>query len=312
MGKFVLKRLAWLVVLLVATAIIIFTILYLTPRNPAAYLLGGSAPEADVIAMTEKLGLTRPYLVQLGEYLYNVFIKLEFGNSWVYGKPVYDELIKRLPTTMIIGLCSIAIDVVIGLMLGIMASVNVGKWQDSVTMAFAIFFISAPDFWVALMMIIVFSAKLGWLPAFGVDTWKGYIMPILATAFAGIANNARQTRSSMLEVFRADYITTARAKGQTEKKIIMSHMLPNALMPVITAMGGRLSRIVAGAAIIESVFTIPGVGLYMLTSVNFFDYPAIRACVLFFAAFASVVMLLTDIAYGFIDPRIKAQYVSRK
>lgn len=179
-------------------------------------------------------------------------------------------------------------------------------------MAIAMFFVSAPDFWVALMMIVLFSSVLAWLPAFGIGSFKHYIMPIIASSLPGLAVNARMTRSSILEVFRQDFITTARAKGQDESIVIRKHMLPNALIPIVTVMGNGFARIIAGSPVIESVFSIPGVGLYMLNSINNDDFPALRGSVMFFALFTAVIMLLVDLLYAFIDPRIKVQYTSVK
>lgn len=312
MGKYILKRLLWMVVIVLGTAFIIFTILYFTPGDPAVVIAGGNASAADVALMRTKMGIDRPYLVQLGDYFYNTFIRFDFGNSWVYDKPVFQEMMVRLPRTILIGVCAMVLNLGLGLYLGIFAATHEGRWQDSLTMAIAMLFISCPDFWVALMMILLFSAKLGWLPSYGIGGPQFYVMPIICSALGGIAVNARQTRASMLGVFREDYITTARAKGQRERKVVLRHMLPNALMPIITSIGAGFARIVAGSAVIESVFSVPGVGLYMLNAINMRDYPIVRACVLFFAVFTALVMLLVDLIYAFIDPRIKAQYSSMK
>lgn len=310
MWRFILRRCLWLIVTVIATALIIFTILYFNPNDPALAILGGTITPAEADAFRDALGINRPYLVQLGDFMYSTFIKFDFGVSWTYQVPVFEEILSRLPRTLLIGLAAMVLNVVIGLSLGIFAGTHAGKWQDSTTMAIAMVFISCPDFWVALMMVILFSARLGWLPAQGIGTWKHYVMPIIASSLGGIAVNSRQTRSSILEVFRADYITTARAKGQTERKVVWSHMLPNALMPVVTSLGTALTRIVAGSAVIESIFSIPGIGNYMLVCINRLDFPGVRSCVLFFAVFSSIIMLFIDLVYGFIDPRIKAQYAS--
>jgi len=312
MAKYILRRLLWMIVIVLGTAFIIFTILYFTPGDPAQAMLGGVARPSEVANLRHTLGLDRPYLVQLGDFLYKSFIKLDFGNSWVFGVPVFDELMNRLPRTLIIGLSAMVLNLTFGLLLGIFAGTHESKWQDSATMGIAMVFISAPDFWVALMMIVLFAAKLGWLPAYGIGGPQYYIMPIICAALAGIAVNARQTRSSILEVFREDYVTTARSKGQAESAVVRKHMLPNALMPVITIIGVGFARIVAGAPVIESVFSIPGVGLYMLNAVSARDYPAIRGSVLFFALFTTVVMLIVDLVYAFVDPRIKAQFSNRR
>ena len=179
-------------------------------------------------------------------------------------------------------------------------------------MTIAMVFISCPDFWVALMLILLFSAKLHLLPAYGIGGPQYYILPIVCSALGGIAVNARQTRASILGVFREDYITTARAKGQAERKVVWKHMLPNALMPIITSIGNGFARIVAGTPVIESVFSVPGLGLYLLTAINTRDYPVVRACVIFFALFTALAMLLVDLAYAFVDPRIRGQYSGRK
>lgn len=301
-----------MIVILLGTAFIIFTILYFTPGDPARTIAGGNATAADVENLRHIMGLDRSYLQQLGDFFYNTFLKFDLGDSWVYNKPVIDEMLVRLPRTVIIGLSAMVLNLALGLLMGIFAATHEGKAGDSVVMGIAMVFISCPDFWVALMMILLFSAKLGWLPAYGIGGPQYYVMPIICSALGGIAVNARQTRASMLGVFREDYITTARAKGQRERKVVMKHMLPNALMPIITSVGNGFARIVAGSAVIESVFAVPGLGLYLLTAINSRDYPVVRSCVLFFAVFTSLAMLAVDLVYAFVDPRIKAQYSSAR
>lgn len=171
---------------------------------------------------------------------------------------------------------------------------------------------SMPGFWIAQMMSLLFALKLGWLPATGIDSWKCYILPVVANAIGGIAAMARQTRSSMLEVIREDYITTARAKGQIERKVIYHHALRNALIPIVTCAGGAFGFQLGGALVVETVFSIPGLGKYMMDAINQRDYPSIRGTVIFLAIAFSIVMLAVDIMYAFIDPRIKGQYQSKK
>lgn len=297
-----------MIVIILGTSFIIFTILFFTPGDPAVIIAGGSANAADIENLRHIMGLDKSYLQQMGSFFYNTFIRFDLGTSWIYNKPVLQELLVRLPRTIIIGLPAMLLNLALGLPMGIFAATHEGKWQDSLTMGIAMIFISCPDFWVALLMILLFSAKLGWLPSYGIGGPEYYIMPIICSALGGIAVNARQTRASILGVFREDFITTARAKGQKERKVVFKHMLPNALMPIITSIGTGFARIVAGSAVIESVFSIPGVGLYLLTAINGRDYPVVRACVLFFAIFTAVSMLLVDMVYAFVDPRIKAQY----
>ncbi|MBQ3705696.1 MAG: ABC transporter permease [Clostridia bacterium] len=312
MARYILKRLLSMILILIAAAFLIFTILYLTPGEPARMLLGGTATEDEVRTMAHTLGTDRSYMEQLGEFMINTFVRFKFGNSWLYKVPVMQEMNNRLPHTITIGLISMILTALIGFGLGIIAGTHEGKWQDSVTMAITMLLVSMPNFWLALLMIILFSVNLGWLPAYGIDSWTSYIMPIVASTLGGVAMQARQMRSAVLDVVRADYVTTARAKGQTERKITMRHILPNAAMPAITMLGGHLGGIVGGSAIIESVFSIPGVGLYMLAGINARDYPVVRTCVLFFALVSSIAMILTDIGYAYLDPRIKARYTNRK
>ena len=170
---------------------------------------------------------------------------------------------------------------------------------------------SVPDFWLVLMMVYLFSLKLGWLPSFGIERWQCYIMPVIAGSLHGIGQLARQTRSSMLDVCRSDFVTTARAKGLPEKKVIYSHMLPNALIPVITIIGGSFGRSIAGTIIIEQVFSMPGIGSYITTAITGRDYPVVQGCVIVLAIFIAIVMLLVDLVYAYVDPRIKAQYVAQ-
>ena len=312
MGKFILRRLLATVLIVIVTAFLIFTVLYFTPADPTDALLGANATVEDKAAMAAKLGIDQPYLVQLGNFMYNTFICFDFGSSWTYGTPVFQELASRMPYTLIIGIAAMIISLIIGLLMGIFAGVHAGRWQDSLVMSIAMVFISAPNFWVALLMIILFAGKLQILPPYGIDSWKCYIMPIIASAITGIAVNARFGRNSIVEVMRADYITTARAKGLKERAVIYQHMLPNALMPTITNIGKILAAVVAGSPVIETIFSIPGVGMYLLTAINTRDYPAVRACVLFFAVVISLIMLCVDLAYAAVDPRIKAKFAGGK
>lgn len=308
MWRYILKRIFMLVFVFIGVAFLIFTITYFTPGDPATLLLGENATAAEIQAMRVQLGIDKPYFQQLVKFLSDVFLKLDFGTSWSFNIPVMEELVNRLPRTVLMGLATIIISIALGIPLGVQAALNRGKWQDFGVIAICMLFISLPGFWVAFMAILVFSIKMGILPVYGIGTWKHYVLPILCGAIASIASFARQSRSAMLEVIRADFVTTARAKGQHEGVIIRKHMLPNALLPVITMIGGRVSHIVAGSTLIERVFAIPGVGLYLLNGIGNRDYPIIRGCSLFFAIFSAIMTLLTDIVYAMIDPRIKAQY----
>ena len=310
MWRYVVKRLIALLIVLVCVALLIFTVLWFMPGDPAEIILGMSVPEADREALRIKMGLKDPFLLQLGRYMRDVFLHLDFGDSYVYKVPVGEEFLRRLPRTAALGLISVFIQTVIGIPLGVSAAIHRNSFQDQGLLVFAMIFISVPQFWLALMMVVLFSVKLGWLPPFGIGTWKHWVLPIVANSISGIAMNARQTRSAVLETIRSDFVTTARAKGLPEGKVIYKHMLPNALIPVINGLGMQLGMCIGGTVVIESVFSFPGIGTYMMTGINGLDYPVIRGCVLILAAFSALMTLVVDLVYGFLDPRIKAQYVN--
>ncbi|MCD8346908.1 MAG: ABC transporter permease [Lachnospiraceae bacterium] len=312
MWKYIVKRLLWSIVIMVGAGIIIFLLTYFTPGDPAAQLIGSDASAADLAALRAKLGIDKPFLQQLVTFLYNSFIKWDWGTSWTYNEPVMSTILSRLPRTAIIGFGQMILTVAIGIPLGIFAARHQGHWQDYGVLGVCMVLVSLPDMWVALMFVLLFSLQLHLLPAYGIGGPQYYILPIVSGVMGGIAGQARLMRSGMLEVIHSDFVTTARAKGQSEDLIVRKHILPNALMPVITMLGGSLALVVCGSAIVERLFSIPGVGLYLLDGISYRDYPIIRGCTLFFATFSALVYLLLDLVYAWIDPRIKAQYTSGK
>ena len=311
MTKFIIKRLLWLIPVILGVAITIFTIMYFVPGDPAIIILGTDATEAELQAKRQELGLLDPYIVQLARYLKQVFLEFNFGQSYKTGRSIVTELMHRLPYTLLIGFSSMMLTFIIGIPLGITAAVHQNGWADRLCMITALAGVSIPEFWLALMMVVLFALRLRILPPSGIDTWTCFIMPILAGAVGGMAGLARQSRSSMLEVIRSDYITTARAKGVAERDVIYKHALPNALLPIITVAGMHLAHIFSGSVVVENVFSIPGIGSYMVLAINNRDYPVVEACVLMLAIIFCFVVVLIDIAYGLVDPRIKAQYVGK-
>jgi peptide/nickel transport system permease protein len=312
MGRYVLRRLLQLIPVVLGVTILVFTIMYFIPGDPVKMMLGNDATAADIAAARQRLGYNDPYLVRLGKFVGDIVFHFDFGESWVYHTPVTTELLHRLPRTLTIAAICIGLQIFLGIPLGIIAAVNQNGWGDRISMFIALFGVSMPNFWIALMLVLFFSVKLGWLPPYGIGGLKFYILPCIANAFPGIATQARQTRSSMLEVIRSDYITTARAKGMSEFQILMKHALPNALLPVITVIGNGMGMMLAGAVVIEAVFSIPGVGMYLVGGINSRDYAIVESSVIFLALAFAAVMLLVDLAYAFIDPRIKAQFAGKK
>ncbi len=297
-----------LIVVLIS-AIVIFTLMCFVPGDPAQIILGTDATQAMLEAKREELGLNGPYLYRLGSFLYNAFIKFDFGTSYVYDVPVIDELLSRLPRTFILGFSCVIVDVVVSIPLGIWAALHQGHWQDRFSTVFAMACVSIPNFWFALMLIIVFSLNLNLLPSVGIDQGiRSYILPVAAGALGGIGNITRQMRSGMLDTINSDYIATARAKGVRERDVTLRHMLPNSLIPVITVIGSSFSQCIAGTVVIEQIFAFPGVGQYMLTAINSRDYPVVQGVVIILAAATSLIMLAVDLVYAVVDPRIKSRY----
>lgn len=310
MWRYIVKRLLWMVFVFVGVAFLIFTIMFFCPGDPAELILGSEATTEELEAYREKLGLNDSYIEQLSRFLFDLFIKFDFGTSYTKHVDVLDELLNRAPRTITLGWTCIILNTLIGVPLGIMCALHRNSIWDRGFMVLAMAGISMPGFWFALMMVILFTKELGWLPQYGIGTWKHWVMPIISGSLAGIANNARQTRSAVLETIRADFVTTARAKGVKGHDVTYKHMLPNALIPIVGGIGMRFGGAIAGTVVIETVFSFPGIGTYMMSGITSRDYPVVRSCILVLALFAAFATLLTDLAYGFIDPRIKAQYVN--
>ena len=312
MGRYVLRRLLQMIPVVLGVTVLVFTIMYFTPGDPVKMMLGPDATYDQIVALRDQLGLNDSYFVRLGKFLGNIFLHFDFGESWVYNTPVTTELLNRLPRTLTITALCIVLQVVLGTPLGIIAALDRNGWGDRLGMFIALFGVSMPNFWVALMLVLFFSVKLGWLPPYGLGGIEFYILPCIANAFPGIATQARQTRSSMLEVIRSDYIAPARAKGMSEMRILLRHALPNALLPVITVIGNGMGMMLAGTVVIEMIFGIPGVGWYLVGGINSRDYAIVQSSVIFLALAFATVMLLVDLLYAFIDPRIKARFAGQK
>lgn len=310
MWRYILKRLGMMLFVVVGVAILIFTIMYFVPGDPAQIILGSNATEAQLAYKRHEMGLDQPYLSQLLNYL-NGLIHLDFGESYFFGTPVIDDLAARIPRTLTLGLLVILVQTLVGIPLGITAAVHAGKWQDTASIIFSMIGLAMPGFWLSLMSVLLFSVKLDLVPAYGIDSWKCWILPVLTTSVVGISMNARQTRAAMLDVIHSDYVTTAKAKGVSARDVIWKHALPNAMIPVITMIGGGFANALGGSVIAESVFSIPGVGLYITQGINNLDYSAVRSSVVILSVWFSLVMLVTDLVYAYVDPRIKAQYVGR-
>ncbi len=312
MSKYIIKRILWMIPVLFGVILIVFSISHFAPGDPVMAMLGNNYTEELYAAKAHEYGLDVPFWQQFFTYIANIVTKFDFGKSYSTGLAVGSEMAFRIGTTLKLGLFSVAMSIVLGILFGLLSAVKQYSVWDYLVTIFAMFFAAMPNFWLALMAQLLFSLKLGWFPATGFETWKHYVLPIVCGGLSGLAVLTRMTRSSMLEVIRADYIRTARAKGLKESVIIRRHALKNALIPVVTVVGMQLGMIMGGSVIIETIFSIPGLGLFMMNGITNRDYPVINGSVLLISTTICVLNLLVDIAYAYIDPRIMAQYTSGK
>lgn len=293
---------------LLGVIIIVFSIMYITPGDPARMILGEAAPASAVAELRESLGLNGSYFSQLFTYVKKLVFEFDLGYSYASKKPVINEILERFPTTLLLATLSVTISVVVGVTMGIISATKQYSIFDKIATSIALLGVSMPTFWAGLMAVIIFAVHLRWLPASGSYGWEYWILPSLTLGLSSSATIMRMTRSSMLEVIRQDYIRTARAKGQKESVVIMFHALKNAMIPVVTVIGMRFGALLGGSVLIESVFAIPGLGKFIIDSINMRDNPVVQGGVLLLALSFSICNLLVDILYGFIDPRIKSQY----
>ena len=303
MAKFILKRLGMMLIAMFMIILLTFVIMHSVPGSPFTNTKG--VPEEVIAAMEAKYGLDQPYYVQFFSYLGGV-LQGDFGPSYRYtGQTVNDFIAAGAPVSARLGLVTVVFVLAAAIPMGILAALKNGKWQDMLLMALATIGVTIPSFVIASRLICVFSYMLNWLPTFGLDSWQGYILPVIALGGYSVSYIARLMRSSLLEVMGQDYIRTARAKGLTEFAVVAKHALRNALIPVVTVLGPTIAGLLTGSFVIERIFAIPGLGFYFVNSVSQRDYTTIMGMTIFYAAFLMAMVLLVDIFYCLIDPRIK-------
>jgi len=310
MLRFIGKRLLLLIPVLIGITIVVQILLDITPGDPAKLMLGMYATPEKVAALRNDLGLNDPLPVRYVRYMGNIF-KGDFGVSFTTGRPVVDEMLQRFPYTLILVTLSLILSILLGIPLGVYAATHQSTWRDNSAMFIALFCVSMPSFWFALMLIQQFAVNLRLLPLAGIQSWTGWILPCVALALGFTAIIARQTRSNMLEVIRQDYIATVRAKGVSEVKIRYRHALKNALTPVIMIAGGMFGSMLGGALISETIFSIPGLGQYTMAGLLNRDYPVIQSSVLILSTLFAIIILLVDVIFALVDPRIRSQYTKK-
>ncbi len=304
MLNFLLSRLLSALFVIFGVSCLVFFLIHLVPGDPVEVMLGESSQPADREALRAALGLDQPIGVQLINYFHGL-LQFDLGESLHSKRPIADILMERIPATATLAAAGLLVAVVIAFPLGIMAAMKKDSAWDSGAMLFSLFGISIPNFWMGPLLILFFSLWLGWLPVSGQSGVASLLLPALTLGTALAAILARMIRATLLEVMGEDYIRTARAKGLSERAVIVNHGLKNAMLPVITLLGLQLGALLGGAMITEIVFSWPGIGQLTIDAINRRDYPVVQACILLISLTYVVVNTLTDLVYAWMDPRIR-------
>ncbi|MFC9778339.1 ABC transporter permease subunit [Paenibacillus chitinolyticus] len=304
MGRYALQRLLGVIPLLFVVSVLVFMFIHLIPGDPARLVAGKEATLEEINGIRAQLGLDLPLWQQYFNYM-GKLLHGDLGSSLRSGLPVSDMLMSRLTPTLILTFLSLGWALIIGLLIGTVSAVNRNRWPDYVGMLTAISGISIPGFWLGLVLIQIFSVQLGWFPTGGVDSWKSYILPSLTLGAGIMSMLARFSRSSMLETMREDYIRTGRSKGLREFIVVGRHALRNSLIQVVTVAGLQFGFLLGGSVMVETVFSIPGLGRLLVDSISFRDYTVIQALLLLFATQFILINLIVDMLYGVLNPKIR-------
>lgn len=312
MSAYIIRRLFLLIPVLMIVGVIVFTLIHLTPGDPASVMLGRDATIEQKVALREQLGLNEPFHIQLVEWFGNA-LRLDFGESLFIGKPVTEALLDRFQPTTLLALYSLTLSVMIAIPAGVLAATRPNSPLDRLLMIMSISGVAIPSFFFGILLILLFAVVLGWLPAGGyvdfsespVQHLKYMILPTLALGFSSAGLMARLVRSTMLDVLNQDFVRTAYAKGLPQRHVVMLHALRNALIPVMTIVGISFAHMLGGAIVIETVFNLPGMGRLLVQSVTRRDFPVVQGAVMTVAAIQVLIMLLLDVLYVYVDPRVR-------
>lgn len=307
MLRYILKRLLMAIPVLLGVTFIVFTIMSFTPGDPVQTMLGDNYTQEAYDEITEELGLNDPFLVRYVRYIVDL-VQGDMGTSYSTKRPVADEIFSRFPATVRLAGAAILLAVVFGIPLGVISATKQYSFFDSGSMFVALVGVSMPNFWLGIMLILLFAANLGWLPSSGDKGFLSLILPAVTLSANSLATITRMTRSSMLETIRMDYIRTARAKGLRESTVIIHHALRNAMIPVITSVGLQFGFALSGAVLVETVFSWPGIGRLLMDTIKLKDTPVVLGVVVVMAASFTLINLIIDILYACFDPRIRTQY----
>ena len=311
MIRYIIKRLLYLIPVILCVSFIIFALMDLTPGTVVDSMIPSDATPELIAAIRAQYDMDKPMIYRYGKYMLN-FIQGDLGRSDLSGESIMKMYLTRLPNTIVLALTSIVIAALMAIPMGIRAARHAGTLTDTMTTVVTLIGMSMPAFWLGLMLLFAFSYKLGWFPASVNGGFKSLILPAFCNGLSMMAGTTRQTRSAMLEVLNSDYLRTARAKGVPERRVIWKHALVNAMIPILTTLGGNLSHAMAGSVVIESVFAWPGVGRLTAEAIMSRDTKMACGCVIMTTILYVVMILLVDLAYAFVDPRIKARYIRSK
>ena len=311
MIRYVVRRLLLFIPILLGIIVIVQVLITIAPGDPARIAAGIEPQPGEYERLREEMGLDDPIFVQVWNFISHV-VRGDLGKSWFSGRVILDDILMRWSYTVRLAVMSVTLSSLIGIPLGVFAATHQYKISDNIAVLVSLIAVSMPAFWFALLLVRLFGVQLRLLPVSGINSVKGWIMPVVSLSLGFTASITRQMRSNMLEVVRQDFITTARAKGQTERKVLFKHALKNALIPVVQVIGGIFGMALGGALITEMIFAVPGLGMFSLAGLQGRDYPVVKGSVLFLSTLFCVIMLLVDLAFAFIDPRIRAQFARKR
>lgn len=304
MLRYLLRRLLLTIPVLLGVATLVFALIHLVPGDPAQAMLGDGAPQEEVVRLRHALGLDRPLLSQYRSFLTGI-AHGDLGTSFRYNTPVTAQIREKFPNTAALALAAMAVAIVIAIPLGILAAVYRGTVVDHAAMTLSLIGICMPNFWLGPLLAILFAVRLGWLPVSGIGGLSHLILPAVTLGAALAAILARMTRASLLEELRELYVLSARARGLSGSRAVVGHAFRNSLIPIVTIIGLQFGAVLTGTIITETIFAWPGIGRLLIQAINFRDYPLVQGCILFISVTYVAMNLLTDLAYGFLDPRIR-------
>lgn len=308
MWRYVVKRVLMMIPVLIGISIFVFLLMHLTPGDPALLMLGEHAPAEQLESLRKELGLDQPLFIQYFNWARRA-VRLDFGRSLISKRLVTTEISERLGASAELALVAVMISMLVGIPMGIISAIKPNSILDNVGMVFALAGIAMPAFWQGLMLIIIFSVHLAWLPSSGrMGGWEYYVLPSITLSTISMASIARMTRSAMLEVIQQDYIRTAQAKGLSKRVVILKHALRNALIPVVTIIGLQFGGLMAGAVLTETIFAWPGIGRLVVERIQAKDFPTVQGTIMTFAFVYALINLLVDLLYAFLNPRLREKY----